>query len=292
MRHHYVPQFLLRPWTEATPDDKLEVFRLDLPDLPSSRYAPKSTGFDNDLYALTKDVIAGMEKQAIETRFLKLVDNNAANVRNKLVNQGFKTLTPENKVDWARFLMSLRVRQPDIVNMLKQQSPEDLKATLNEQPEGYEELATKEDPSTLEEWTEKQYPGLIENFGLSFFHKLVDNPRYGDKILKMKWWLWDFNKAPYDLLLSDHPCIFTLGIDDPNCVIALPIHPKKAFFATQSDKVAQTLKQQSLKNLSMRLNESSVWQTRARIYARNESPRRFIKKRFLLRKSKTVDYNL
>ena len=289
MRHHYVPEFLQKPWAENSSDGKLEVFRFDLPNIPSDRHTPKHTGFEHDLFALTKDIVVGMEKQAIEKYFLKIIDNNASCVRDKLEDHGLSSLTTENRMDWARFLMSLRLRQPDIVDMLKQESAEHLKKTLNDQPEEYEELAAAEDAPTLEEWAEKRFPGLIENFGLSFFHKLVDNADIGSKILKMKWWLWDFSKAPYDLLLSDHPCIFTLGIDDPNCVIALPIHPRKAFMATQSDQMAEIMRQQRPRELVMRLNEYSINQTRIRIYAQNESPRRFIEKRILRKKSKISD---
>lgn len=279
MRHHYVPEFLQKPWTENSPNGKLKVFRLDIQGIPSKPHTPKHTGFDHDLYALTQEKVAGMEKQAVEKNFLRIIDNNAARVRVKLEKAGLKSLTTEDRMDWARFLMSLRLRQPDIVETIKRESAQHLKDTLNDQPEEYEELAAPEDAPTLEEWTEEQYPGLIENFGLSFFHELVDNPEIGTKILKMKWWLWDFSEAPYDLLLSDHPCIFVRGIDDPNCVIALPIHPRKAFMATRSDEVAKVMQNKRPRDLAVRLNESSVNQARARIYARNESPRRFIENR-------------
>jgi len=285
MRHHYVPEFLQKPWTGNTTDGKLEVFRLDISHLPSSRHTPKHTGFDDNLYALTKDIVAGMDKQAIEKLFLKNIDNNAALVRDKLEHQGLKSLTPEDKVYWTRFLMSLRVRQPDIVHMLQQDATEHLKVKLNGDPEEYEELISDDDPPTLKEWAEEQYPGLIENIGLSFFHKLVDNPLYGNRILSMRWWLWNFHDTPYELLLSDHPCILTSGIDDPNCIIALPISPKTAFMATQSDDVAKIMRQQRPKDLAMRLNESLVMQARVRIYARNQSPaRRFIENRIHKRK--------
>lgn len=287
MRHHYVPEFLQKPWTENTSDGKLEVFRLDLPHIPSSRHTPKYTGFDDNLYALTKDTVAGMDKQAIEKLFLKHVDNNAALVRDKLERQGLKLLNPDDKAHWTRFLMSLRFRQPDVVDMLQREATEHLKASLNEDSETYEELSSDGGPPTLEEFTEEQYPGLIENFGLSFFHELVNNPIYGNKILSMRWWLWDFQDTPYELLLSDHPCIFTSGIDDPKCVIALPISPKKAFMTTQSDGAAKIIRQQHPKNLAMLINESSVMQTRVRIYARNQSPaRRFIENRIHKRKTR------
>lgn len=279
MRHHYVPEFLQKPWTENSPDGKLEVFRLDLPNLPSRRHAPKYTGFEPDLFALSEDVIAGMEKQAIEKLFLRVIDNNAALVRIKMENEGLKSITTEERMDWARFLMSLRIRQPDIVDMLIQESATHLRATLNENPYEYEELATNEDAPTLEEWTEANFPGLIDNFGLSFFHELIDNQEIGEIILTMRWWLWDFAEAPHDLLLSDHPCIFTSNIKDPSCVIALPIHPRKAFLATKCDTAAKIIRQQQPRDLVIRINESIVNQARVRVYAKNETPRRFIQNR-------------
>jgi hypothetical protein len=285
MRHHYVPEFLQKPWTENTSDGKLEVFRLDLSHVPSLRHTPKHTGFDDNLYALTKDAVAGMDQQAVEKLFLRNVDNSAALVRNKLERQGLMSLTLEDKVHWTRFIMSLPFRQPDIVHLLKQSATENLKESLNEDPEEYEELNSAGDPLSLEELTEKEYPGLIENFGLSFFDQLVDNPLYGNKILNMNWWLWDFQDVPYELLLSDHPCMFTSGIDDPKCIIALPISPKKAFMAIQSDQIAKTLRRVKPKDLVMLINESIFMQARVRIYARNQLPaRRFIENRMHKRK--------
>jgi len=279
MKHHYVPEFLQRPWADTNPDGKLEVFRLDIEGLPSRRHAPKHTGYEPDLYALSMPVVAGMKKHAVEEQFLKYVDNSGALVRDKLENQGLKKLSPKDRVDWTRFLMSLRIRQPGIVQMLITESKEHLRTTLETQPEQYEEFASLGHPPTLVEWTEKRFPGLIENFGLSFFHELVDNPDIGDKILRMKWWIWDFSSAPYDLLLADHPCIFTTGIDDPNLVIALPITPKKAFMATQSEHVANTMRLQHPRGLATRLNEASLNQARVRIYARDRAPEQFLRNR-------------
>ena len=129
MRHHYVPQFLLSPWAENTPDKKLEVFRLNLPHLPSLRRTPRHTGFVHDLYALTEEVVAGMEKQAIEKLFLQRIDNSGARVRGKLEDQGLKSLTEEDRVDWTRFLMSLRFRQPQMVHKIKEESTHLLKSS-------------------------------------------------------------------------------------------------------------------------------------------------------------------
>jgi Protein of unknown function (DUF4238) len=122
MRHHYVPQFLLRPWAETTSDERVQVFRLDLGMLRSDRHATKYTGYENDLWALSVDAIAGLEKQAIETRFLRYVDNLAARVLQKLDEQGLESLTRDDRMDWVRFLMSLRLRQPNLVLQLRKES--------------------------------------------------------------------------------------------------------------------------------------------------------------------------
>lgn len=283
MRHHYVPQFLLRPWTEDSLDKKIEVFRLDLNHAPSSRHAPKHTGYEEDLYALIKPIVAGVDQQAVEKQFLMRVDNLGADARTKLHNEGLRALTKEDRVDWARFLMSLRIRQPDTVRKLRIDSTEHLRATLATQPEQYEELAGLEDPPTLTQWIEKHFPGVIENFGLSFFHELVDNENIGGQLLRMKWWIWDFSDVPYDLLLADHPCIFTTGIDATNLVVALPISPWKAFMATQSDRTSDLLRRQRPRDLAMRINESSLSHARVRIYARDQSPSRFIRNRLWMR---------
>ena len=115
MRHHYVPQFLLRAWAETQPDKKVEIFRLDQPGLPSSRRAPKYTAYEEDLYALSMPVVAGMEQQAVEKHLLRRIDGLAAGVLRRLMTKGFAGLTLEDRCDWARFLMSLRLRQPEMV---------------------------------------------------------------------------------------------------------------------------------------------------------------------------------
>jgi hypothetical protein len=284
MRHHYIPQFLLRAWAETMPDKKVETFRLDLPHLPSSRHAPKHTGYEENLYALTMPVIAGMEQQAVERHLLRHIDDLAASVMRKLTSTGFTGLTPGDRSDWTRFLMSLRLRQPSIIQQLRTESSEYLEASLTDNPEEYDALAGTGDPPTLVKWTKMKYPGLIENFGMSFFHKLINNPEVGEKILRMKWWLWDFTREQNDLLLADHPCIFTKGIDDPELVIALPIGPRKAFMATKSDHVAAIMRRQRPKDLLTRMNESSLDQARVRLYALDTSPRRFICNRLVRRR--------
>ena len=78
MRHHFVPQFLLRAWSEGANDGMFQEFRLDLEGLSTTRRVPKATAYQDNLYALTKPEVAGMSQQAIETDLMMFIDNYAA----------------------------------------------------------------------------------------------------------------------------------------------------------------------------------------------------------------------
>ncbi len=275
MRNHYVPQFLLRQWVKDS-DKKLESFRVDIKGLPSNRQAPIGTGYEDNLFALSRDQVAGMTKHAIEESLFRVIDNDASLVLQKLCTQKLSTLNPKEDQDWVRFLMSLRTRQPKAITSIIENSDKNFRKELSKSPEEYKQLAGEEDPQTLEEWTEGRFPGLIENFGMALLDRLIDNPSIGTKIIGMTWWVWDFSDLSNHLLLADNPCIFTTGIDSDDLVIALPISPHQAFIATKSERVSKIIRNQSTKSLLTKINESSVAQANTRIYALDDSPRKFI----------------
>ena len=92
----------MRAWAEAQPDKKVEVFRLDLPDFPSSRHAPKYTAYEDNLYELTMPVVAGMDQQAAEKHLLQRTDALAAGVLRELTTTGLAGLTLDDRCDWTR----------------------------------------------------------------------------------------------------------------------------------------------------------------------------------------------
>lgn len=283
MKQHYVPQFLLRAWVADASDGRIEVFRLDLNKIHSTRHAPKGVGFEKDLFSLTRERIGGMEQHAVEKVFFREVDQEAAQVHKKLLNSAFVDITEQDRIAWARFLMSLRIRQPAIVAKLRRDASETLRAQLASQPEQYTKLAGGADPPTLIEWTEASFPGLIENVGVSFLPTFTDNERIGTAILRMGWHLRTFPDSEHALLLGDDPCIFVGGIDDPNLVIALPISPGAAYFAVRGEEPLRRLRNRNSNQLIREINESTIKQARARVYATDNTPRRFIENRWIIR---------
>ena len=145
MRHHFVPKFLLRAWSEGASDGMFQEFRLDLESLTTARRVPKATGFQDNLYALTKPEVAGTSQQAVETGLMRHIDNYAAQVRVKMELHGLKSLSNTERQDWVRFLMSLRVRHPNIVSQLKMEGAHNLRNNLLNDSERHEALAEEDD---------------------------------------------------------------------------------------------------------------------------------------------------
>ena len=254
----------------------IEAFRLDVPGLPSKRWAPKATGYEHDLYALTTSSVAGIDRQSVETGFLQHLDDSAAKVLHTLSTTGFTDLSRVDRDAWICFVLSLFSRIPESIALIDEVGHAHLNASLGDEPEEYDAIADASDPPTLTDWVEEHVPGLIENFGRMSLPTFICNPGTGEKILRMKWMLWDFSGQQNHLLLSDRPCIATAGMDDPNLVIALPIGPWKAFMAIKTDRVFSIMRRQDPKTLLMRMNESAVTNAKTRIYGRDDSPRRFI----------------
>lgn len=274
MRHHYVPQFLLSGWKGA--DHRAGVFDLAQPSIAYDRTGPRHTGYEEDLWALTREQVAGMSQQVLEQRFFNRIDGDASRVRLKLLDGA--EISASERSAWTRFLMSLRLRQPSIVRELIASSAETLRQTLRQDTEIAEVLAEHGETESVEDWTERNYPGLIENFGLSFFAKMGLDQNMQIKINSMSWCVIGFTAVNFELLLSDNPCIITPSILNHNCIIAVPISPKKAFFATKGT-ATHALRRQNLRDLARLLNESSVMNASRRIYSTNANQRRFIENR-------------
>lgn len=275
MRNHYVPQFLQRTWTSPH-DGSLEVYHLTASGVHCTRKVPKSAGFKNDMLSLSRDQVAGMDKHAIEKVVLQQIDNDAALVRAKLHNRQLSTLSHDERCAWVRFIMSLRLRDPSIVETLVVDSDKELRKSLTLNRFEYEQLAGDDDPANLESWTESHFPGLIENFGLSFYADLINDARIGNQLLHLQWWIFDVSSAPNRLLLGDRPSIFFGGIDHPDLVVVLPIAPDRLFIATRGDGLKAGLPQVSVKELTLRVNDATVRQAATYVYGQDAQSCRFI----------------
>lgn len=274
--HHITPQFLLRPWAEDDAEKKLHAFLYRGGQLRKQRIAPKGTSYRADLYAFTREQVAGHDRQAVETKVLQDMDDRAARVRSKMV--GGEALTRDDMMAWTRFLIGLRARQPQTVAHLRQEVPKLVRRSLAERPEEFEAVANGAAPS-LEAWTETRLPGLIENFGLMMLGNVASHAPLADQIVRLKWITRRFPDPANALLLADNPEFVGSTIGSADFVIALPIAPDQAFFAVATDLAARQLAAAPADDLASRLNAQSIRLASEKVYATSWKDEVFIQDR-------------
>ena len=286
IRHHYTPKFYLSGWCSPGPageGDRLCVVENLGGVIVFFRRAPKAVGFQDYLYSFSEDVPAD-QRAALETKVFKLLDDKGKVLVTKLMAD--ERLDTAERVFWATFLTAMRLRTPENITLLRGRGAEHVISELGKGQREYEALKELGDPETIVEWVETQYPGLIANFSLASIPRLVS----GDiavKINRMAWHSLDFGDGGHRLLSSDRPCVFTAGIDDPNCIVALPLSPRCAFIAFYPKSQAEAaLTQHGPNVIRAALNKNVVTQAKQRAicFGERDAPQSFYRK-YLVRQA-------
>lgn len=272
--HHYVPKFYLRGWCI---DNQITRFQWLNDQLEIRRVGIKRNAGMNHLYSLRH---APNDPQVIEREFMgPLIDDPAARVYQHLCNSTVPLSDSQRNV-WTRFLMSLRVRMPDVIERLRFDATTELRRNLATQPEEYEALRSDDDPANLIEYLEKIQPGLIADFGIRMLPDLLNHQPIFKKIYEMYWWTHNFQGASVSLLTSDRPLIVVPGLDDLTCVIALPLNPTLVFFATHQLKVAEKITSIPISRLARAVNQETVRLANQFIFSKDQSQANFINRHF------------
>ena len=202
------------------------------------------------------------------------IDNKAAPVIKKLLEYASPRLSYE-EFEWLTiFAAALEMRTPKNVRKMKEIALSLLKNDL---------LPQYEDDRKVLEFIESNSEIVkerVENATLQNLGAIIgDTTRTFQTELKY-WRVEDFTGGRKHLLLSDNPCIRTTGVGYPDVVLALPLSPWKALLGFKTLETQQLhLRDTSRGVLVSRINESSLNQTTSRIYALDDTPRRFLKNR-------------
>jgi hypothetical protein len=275
-KHHFVPRFYFDRWKGF--DKKITYYSWLNDQLHIGRVSPKFAAVEEGLYSLAN--VSEEETQVIEKEFLaKRVDETGARVMRKLLYNSTSMLSQEDRVDWTRFLVSLRVRTPEMVRSIREDGPKIFRAALNESPSEYLDVKNAKDPETLEKWVEKNFGSLIDNAGMIHFPAFVKMEKPISAISNMLWEIIDFSYASVELITCDRPCLLKGSLDDQNTVLVLPISPRRAFFATHTREQIEKLKKEPVSLLARALNDNMVHSAVKYVYARDGSLAQFVERR-------------
>lgn len=275
-RHHFVPEFYLSRWCDK--DGYVQVVRKVNGSIKWKRHTPKHTGFDYNLYAYHED-FQTFDRSEVETQFFKPLDNEGAKIIDKMISE--QPLERREFVLWTQFLTSMRMRTPDNVAKLQTTWERGIAAEMADVQTEFEELKKEGDSDTPLEWLSVNRPGYVESLAIGQLPQIASDPTARQAIASFIWMTVNFDASTKPLLTSDRPCVWTFGLDDPHCIIALPLSPRHAFFAFPSDGVRQKIMERPTSSLAADLNDSVVRQANSRAYCqtRHDAPDTFFQTR-------------
>lgn len=278
--HHFVPELYLKAW--ATPDEtqgpRLTYFRWAQGRLLTSRIAPKGAAAQVDLYAtVDKD---GSKSQAVETDyFAREIDDKAAPVIAKMID-GSSPLEPEDAAVFARYLVAQRVRIPAYVEHLRKEASLALDEMAESLEADYQAVRRGSAPATFGEFLRQSNPHLKDYIGVQGLPRLIDQPELLASMLEFEWAWGAVGGGDRTLMTSDRPVVFTTGLGNPDCIIAMPLSPTVAFFATKDPARLGRLLAHPPRGLVGRLNYHVLTQAKDFVYALDDSQRRYVEKHF------------
>lgn len=271
--HHYLPASYLKHWTGA--DGKLVYFHWEGPRFLHGRASPKHICKELHLYTMHG---APPEQAAdIETKFFApLIDEPGAQILKAMVG-GAKSLTLKQRHEWARYLMALRSRTPEVIKSARELAATSVREALRTAQTEYDAIKPVGAPATMEECIQ---PWFLENFHLArVIPAVVDHEKTRNSIVNMHWRCFDFSGCAYDLLTSDRALCWYGGPEMSQFLVALPLSPRMGFLATSSDRAWKKIASAPLREIAKQFNESTVANALKYVYAAHGSARRFVETR-------------
>ena len=263
MKHHYIPQFYLKQWEGA--DGKLQVFlRRGDGRIVTKRLARKASGYEVDLYKLPG---APPEREhEIERMFMALVDDDAVRVRNGMLASVIPK-EQQKRFAWARFVLSLVVRNPEELKSFKTDYARYLLMPDPEFQARYAAARQADDPELFEEWIVKTDPTYAERQAVVTLTHLIENRNVLRLLRTMNWRIIDTSSVSRRLMTSDRPVIMTNGMVHYSGHYALPISPDRLFLATTTVQFADEFCAMPAGKIVREVNRMIIGQGRKFIYA-------------------------
>ena len=264
--HHYLPVFYLKQW--CGDDGKVVRYYRPYRKVVPSPVIPENTGYEPNLYSL--EGFPPDLRVLVETHYMgPEIDQPASEVLSLLLSFKLPTIDAIKRA-WARFLMSLALRNPQTLAALKADMRHQLIAQLRIKPEVQEEYRASGDPRDIVAWLGDLFPqSLLKGSGtlvLPLFIEELSKPFHA-----MRWFVFDLGRAATSLLTSDRPLFGRHGFGDPRCIVALPLSPRLLFVAANTREPIQALQRQPPETIVGLINEELVTQAAAHVYGNTKA---------------------
>jgi hypothetical protein len=277
-KHHYLPIFYLKHW--HGPKQQLCEFSKPYDVVKPRRTNADGTGYIRGLYRI--EGLPPETANVIETKFLKPADGLAANAMRRLVGGEAFPNPIQMRTSWARFVLSLMIRYPEAIDLMKQQLRDNVQSA-------YAETRKDTDPATFEEYEAVRGTDEMARLHGKLLMDLMQDSRMGRMIFSMNWGTISFSRYDHSLLTSDRPVIsnvFPIGANH----LCLPIGPEKLFFACETDAAEQKMQKMAPAEIMRVMNDETAKRAFKYVYGRDDTQLRFVQNRLGRNKAKAVTY--
>jgi hypothetical protein len=271
--HHFVPRFLLAQW-ESGPDQKLSRYQWVRDTLRHDRRKAKSVAKVRHLYSRMRDTAT--PDVTVEREFMgPEVDDPAAVVHAKMLRLGLRGLSPEDRVIWSRFIVSLMLRGPRMMDNIRARGRAILMKSVTDQgkdpdiDEGYDSLLS---------WVMAECPWEMDDLGVRALPMLVNSEKLNAQVMAGHWATRPIVGSDLDLLISDRPLLIA-GDYKSSYVIAMPISPRRLFVAFNDTGTWDRMSKKSSKQLVKDSNLDTVVNAERVVFATGQQHETFIRKR-------------
>lgn len=273
-KHHYIPVFYLKQW--RGPDRRLCEYKRVAGKIVTRRTFPDGTGYERDLYRI--EGLPEALAHEVESKFMHFVDKEANYALQKIIAGDPTPWDARMRSAWVRFILSLRFRNPEAVQVIKQQMLDIWKAGVDFLRNNYSRLRRATDPPTFDEYiarTDREGP---HKAALRFLQEIIDNQRVGPTIFDMHWSRVALGRSTIPLLTSDRP-LDIHSLAEKNAYIVLPISPSGLFVAGHDDAWAKQLSTADPTEVVKRINLTIVSQARKLVWGVDDQQIRFVRNR-------------
>lgn len=274
LKSHYIPKFYLKPWEGG--DGKIEVFqRRSDGVIVSKRLHRKATGYALDLYKLPG--VDPVDEHKMESAFMAPIDDEAVHARDLLLGD----ITPASVTTrnaWARFVLSLMLRNPEEVAQFKRSYTDLIMTPQAEFQAKYADMRKAEDPAVFEDWIVQYDDTHVERSAMFAISTFIEHPRVLRLLLGMHWIIIDTSSVERRLMTSDRPVMLTQGMLQYAGHYALPISPTRLFLAATTVHFAQRFASLPVGKIVREVNKMVVGQARKYVYAVDSSQLAYVRR--------------
>ncbi len=278
-KHHYIPEFYLRRWTDHASRKLTEYCRRHT-GVVARPTSPGGTGYVPGLYKLP-DAEPG-EEYVIETKLMKSIDNWASKaIQSMMVDGPFPgKLEPRQALGWCQFLYSLIVRNPEHLERMKEKMTIlDPAEIIEHIRDDYPRIRGAGDPPTFDEYKANFLKRPVQVPAIRVLPELVRSKRVVGVLASFKWQTATVNTAKYPLLTSDRPIVMSNGLLQQDAHIVLPISPRKLFIATKTEETFEFFREMDINQLVEAMNNQVCQQAHRFVFGSDDRALRFVEKR-------------